>query len=413
MQVYAFEPEGSSPLARGLPQKRTRRGRGNRIIPARAGFTPPHTMAEPPAQDHPRSRGVYSSRQFGPSERSGSSPLARGLPHALLMHRGARGIIPARAGFTRRPGRRVLHGGDHPRSRGVYDALPSSMAASAGSSPLARGLPKIVEHDPAGTGIIPARAGFTQAIPAQRIVKEGSSPLARGLQGGVPAHGETQRIIPARAGFTLPARQPGEPHPGSSPLARGLRDAPFWEVRTDRIIPARAGFTTTCAGPPTPWRDHPRSRGVYRTRGWRAPAGAGIIPARAGFTRDPAPPAGRAEDHPRSRGVYVSCMWPTRRPRGSSPLARGLPRRGGSPGGPPWIIPARAGFTLPEGLRLGGHGDHPRSRGVYFINDNWNIIAQGSSPLARGLLRPRCQGLVRRGIIPARAGFTGGRRRGS
>ena len=51
---------------------------------------------------------------------AGSSPLARGLlrhPTAVLLQRG---IIPARAGFTRSGRGRGMRAGDHPRSRGVY-----------------------------------------------------------------------------------------------------------------------------------------------------------------------------------------------------------------------------------------------------------------------------------------------------
>ena len=50
--------------------------------------------------------------------------------------------------------------------------------------------------------------------------------------------------------------------------------------------------------------------------------------------------------------------------------------------------------------------DHPRSRGVYAKVTSDNLTAEGSSPLARGLLaRLDVKGSVT-GIIPARAGFT-------
>ena len=71
--------QGSSPLARGLPLAVSAEPWVPRIIPARAGFTPPHDMT------------IISA-----------------------------GIIPARAGFTiTRSGTRQLTW-DHPRSRGVY-----------------------------------------------------------------------------------------------------------------------------------------------------------------------------------------------------------------------------------------------------------------------------------------------------
>ena len=53
----------------------------------------------------------------------------------------------------------------------------------------------------------------------------------------------------------------------------------------------------------------------------------------------------RPPDHPRSRGVYAS--------------------RGSITQHSPWIIPARAGFTTRAPDAGAGDGDHPRSRGVY------------------------------------------------
>ena len=71
------------------------------------------------------------------------------------------------------------------------------------------------------------------------------------------------------------------------------------------------------------------------------------------------------------------------------------------------IIPARAGFTLGrDGLHIDVE-DHPRSRGVY-VNRAFPLTNHdGSSPLARGLQGGLLVRLYGRGIIPARAGFTG------
>ena len=51
--------------------------------------------------------------------------------------------------------------------------------------------------------------------------------------------------------------------------------------------------------------------------------------------------------------------------------------------------------------------DHPRSRGVYKVENLPNTMVCGSSPLARGLLHVHVPHKIRFGIIPARAGFTG------
>ena len=213
---------------------------------------------------------------------------------------------------------------------------------------------------------------------------------------------------------------------GSSPLARGLPDLRHKIVGLGRIIPARAGFTTPFSNIPRMDWDHPRSRGVYRTRGSRIrfPTGSSplargllpawcddyhftrIIPARAGFTTRTRIVGLMVTDHPRSRGVYIEYVRYPFSPGGSSPLARGLPPVRQPLGDATWIIPARAGFTARVGCTRSHRWDHPRSRGVYC----WVLVPsgshRGSSPLARGLL-PRNIAEVDVGrIIPARAGFT-------
>ena len=193
---------------------------------------------------------------------------------------------------------------------------------------------------------------------------------------------------------------------GSSPLARGLPGASGGGGPGHRIIPARAGFTGGTTPPPTVQKDHPRSRGVYRqppgsrraspgssplARGLHKggdarPVGARIIPARAGFTIPSTSPRSVRWDHPRSRGVYLPRWACEALAEGSSPLARGLPG--------------------PLGSRSSRTRDHPRSRGVYRRKVRDGRIPAGSSPLARGLPRAGAPRRGWTGIIPARAGFT-------
>ena len=156
---------GSSPLARGLLDQIARQVRVARIIPARAGFTPPEGGWHHLPGDHPRSRGVYPQRSRSSQPSRGSSPLARGLHAEGGGVRPRRRIIPARAGFTPPPGCSSPPGADHPRSRGVYGAPKASKCPPGGSSPLARGLPGTAGSGKSVGGIIPARAGFTLADP--------------------------------------------------------------------------------------------------------------------------------------------------------------------------------------------------------------------------------------------------------
>ena len=259
-----------------------------------------------------------------------------------------------------------------------------------------------------------------------------------------------RRIIPARAGFTTPQRRRGlrrPDHPrsrgvygidsryhdqygGSSPLARGLPADAAGGPRRRRIIPARAGFTSLLRSGGLNARDHPRSRGVYEMsphamvwltgssplargllrHGRLADGRAGIIPARAGFTCAGGWSLEPESDHPRSRGVYVIKTRKRIHRAGSSPLARGLrhDRQVRSPRR--GIIPARAGFTGRRSQATGRLGDHPRSRGVYAYVHRVFLSFRGSSPLARGLHHFLLAFITGLGIIPARAGFTRPRR---
>ena len=254
------------------------------IIPARAGFTRAALNGKIIDQDHPRSRGVYVTRGNGFVVCQGSSPLARGLPDHVRSGGWRGGIIPARAGFTGNGFVVCQFVKDHPRSRGVYEPISRPSATVSGSSPLARGLLDLFDLRPVNNRIIPARAGFTagalhparlrpdhprsRGVYRQEIhgwhIESGSSPLARGLPFLFPFLRGSGGIIPARAGFT---RVSGykifqlQDHPrsrgvyrgfdfsstrpiGSSPLARGLPPHPVPPRTHERIIPARAGFTS-------------------------------------------------------------------------------------------------------------------------------------------------------------------------
>ena len=94
--------------------------------------------------------------------------------------------------------------------------------------------------------------------------------------------------------------------------------------------------------------------------------------------------------------------------RGSSPLARGLPSSLRTSPRRRGIIPARAGFTNIVRVGKAWSGDHPRSRGVYGHTDASPPQGAGSSPLARGLQVEPGPDSRDPGIIPARAGFTPG-----
>ena len=192
---------GSSPLARGLLVISSRfhwhmtdhpRSRGvyavqpagqvadRGIIPARAGFTKPNARTGTARTDHPRSRGVYLRTHLIRMQQLGSSPLARGLPAKGAARREYSGIIPARAGFTLRATRRGATRWDHPRSRGVYAVIDTLLSDQAGSSPLARGIRTENHGLTFDNRIIPARAGFTCRT-ARSSSQSADHPRSRGV----------------------------------------------------------------------------------------------------------------------------------------------------------------------------------------------------------------------------------------
>ena len=254
----------------------------------------------------------------------------------------------------------------------------------------------------------------------------GSSPLARGLLSIVVTALSEVRIIPARAGFTTrgwtvllwcrdhprsrgvyvswPVWSPGTP--GSSPLARGLLPRINLDIILLGIIPARAGFTIFHASLMIWGWDHPRSRGVYTNSSEAHHSRRGSSPLARGLRCSTRFGSRMSSDHPRSRGVYRARSPRRRDIRGSSPLARGLLETFAEGMSRRRIIPARAGFTGNGFVVCQFVKDHPRSRGVYEVWCPSQTVPKGSSPLARGLPLHRQRTENRRRIIPARAGFT-------
>jgi len=375
---------GSSPLARGGRDSPSDLVAESGLIPARAGRTQPRSAAPRVARAHPRSRGADCQATFERGRHTGSSPLARGGRGRPVDGDPARGLIPARAGRTRSPRPLAASARAHPRSRGADTRSAVRLRRMTGSSPLARGGRAVGQPDLLLTGLIPARAGRTRrrgpcspsrrAHPRSRgadflidfaaLLCPGSSPLARGGHLlGLDDRGHPG-LIPARAGRTRRSTIPSgvlRAHPrsrgadspltspcvwvwGSSPLARGGHHDRCPSAARPGLIPARAGRTARAALPAPRGRAHPRSRGadaaVYVAFGTHAgssplargghgdDAGAdplpGLIPARAGRTRRAISVSWLAWAHPRSRGGHVSSS------------ARG-PVRG--------LIPARAGRT--------------------------------------------------------------------
>ena len=193
---------GSSPLARGTLGGKPKIQVEEGLIPARAGNT--RRRAHPPGlpRAHPRSRGEHISNWTTLTLLMGSSPLARGTLGSQIHNERPMGLIPARAGNTARTSALPPSARAHPRSRGEHDGASGLSRSSTGSSPLARGTRIIGVHIVIQHGLIPARAGNTRGG-SQTTTLNGAHPRSRG-----------EHASP---------RRPTAAAPGSSPLARGTR----------------------------------------------------------------------------------------------------------------------------------------------------------------------------------------------
>ena len=191
---------GSSPRVRG---KRPPGGPcvpRARLIPARAGKTPPRTGPGCGSRAHPRACGENLSAFDRSVFASGSSPRVRGKPRVVeRLHPGER-LIPARAGKTSAPcprgGRRTAH----PRACGENAEELMRRAEAEGSSPRVRGKRAERGRDPVDSRLIPARAGKTR--------RRGARPPC------ATAH-------PRACGETPPSSTSGAMILGSSPRVRG------------------------------------------------------------------------------------------------------------------------------------------------------------------------------------------------
>ena len=154
-------PTGSSPLARGTHWMPTVGQWASRFIPARAGNTVAPSPKRPYDPVHPRSRGEHPLSIFAVRSSRGSSPLARGTPERLVDFAIRTRFIPARAGNTSSRWARTAGSSVHPRSRGEHCRHLLHISRLGGSSPLARGTRPFSSCNVCPRRFIPARAGNT------------------------------------------------------------------------------------------------------------------------------------------------------------------------------------------------------------------------------------------------------------
>ena len=196
------------------------------------------------------------------------------------------------------------------------------------------------------------------------------------------------------------------------------------------LIPAHAGKTHRIRDTRPKFRAHPRSRGENPkfpptpdratgssplTRGKRrayqlASGRGGLIPAHAGKTKRRQNSRLRCRAHPRSRGENPHARGRVRDPGGSSPLTRGKHVASVHHADERGLIPAHAGKTPGRRCRYSPGRAHPRSRGENSFPLHRLVDRFGSSPLTRGKLQRRQGDRHTIRLIPAHAGKTRGLR---
>ena len=291
---------------------------------------------------HPRSRGEHYCCSVGVSSVCGSSPLARGTSHFMLIIRTIFRLIPARAGNIATNYVTLAVETAHPRSRGEHEKTTASRLWQSGSSPLARGTSKVRLPQAPFTRLIPARAG--------------------NISGGSRARWAVSAHPRSRGEHAVMRTSPWQTR-GSSPLARGTSILRACMVPLSRLIPARAGNM---------------KQNLLARRKQAA--------------------------HPRSRGEHIILDIQSAGAHGSSPLARGTCCKVSGGSFVFRLIPARAGniggvFASPRAMPA-----HPRSRGEHPSRSSRSLSVSGSSPLARGTCPSPLLCHVGRRLIPARAG---------
>ena len=154
-------PSGSSPRVRGKPSNDVCGVLRGRLIPARAGKTGGHSDSHEAGRAHPRACGENATTRRAASRAVGSSPRVRGKQGVRLLVSSTRGLIPARAGKTKRVCVSSATGSAHPRACGENELGFTFEDSVSGSSPRVRGKHGHRHGHQLDWRLIPARAGKT------------------------------------------------------------------------------------------------------------------------------------------------------------------------------------------------------------------------------------------------------------
>ena len=193
---------------------------------------------------------------------------------------------------------------------------------------------------------------------------------------------------------------------GSSPQVRGRRDALLDGVAGLRLIPAGAGQTRCSTGRRRRVRAHPRRCGADSKVLLGKPGDWGSSPQVRGRRIGRATPTGQPGLIPAGAGQTLPDFVKLSTRVGSSPQVRGRLRKRHQTTPATGLIPAGAGQTLLQGCGGAVQWAHPRRCGADRSASVYIGGQKGSSPQVRGrpiFPRPCRAGY---GLIPAGAGQT-------
>ena len=233
-------------------------------------------------------------------------------------------------------------------------------------------------------------------------------------------------VHPRRGGEHTGNRGNIKPSAGSSPQRRGTRGNRALLPRARRFIPAEAGNTHAPRSGPRRSPVHPRRGGEHNHRGTSntddpgsspqrrgtpsssaaRPPAFRFIPAEAGNTYRQAMRISSLPVHPRRGGEHKDVWLFTIFTNGSSPQRRGTHRKPGEHQAEYRFIPAEAGNTPTAGNPAQTTPVHPRRGGEHTFRLPFHSVENGSSPQRRGTRFARITQANDLRFIPAEAGNT-------
>ena len=214
------------------------------------------------------------------------------------------------------------------------------------------------------------------------------------------------RAHPRRCGADIIANRLSQEVLGSSPQVRGRPPMTDIDWGWERLIPAGAGQTSARALSFWSWTAHPRRCGADR---WESDPGrkaVGSSPQVRGRRRTRRRVAHRSRAHPRRCGADHAGVPVEWLPRGSSPQVRGRLDMLQSSLRGRGLIPAGAGQTAGRRACPAWRWAHPRRCGADVSRSGRLSSHRGSSPQVRGRHVAEVATEADCGLIPAGAGQT-------